>query len=67
MSPRTEEYRDKTKVPGPGAYDAGDMNKVKDSLPAFSMGAKYDGPSDKTPRPAPNAYAVEKVNLLVLN
>jgi len=56
MAPKTDEYKDKTVVPGPGSYESGDVNKVKDQLPAFSMGAKFDLPVDKTPKPAPNAY-----------
>ena len=61
MAPRPAEDIDKMKVPGPGAYNACEIDKCKEKLPSFTMGRKTNLPSDKTPKPAPNAYSPEKV------
>lgn len=60
MAPRPAEEVDKMKVPGPGAYEAGDLDKSRVSLPAFTMSPKTSLPTDHTLKPAPNAYSPEK-------
>lgn len=61
MAPRLQDSGDKMKVPGPGAYEPGDLDKCREKLPAFTMAPKTTLPGDNTPKPAPNAYSPEKV------
>lgn len=65
MAMRLPDEGDKMKVPGPGSYDAGDIDMCREKLPAFTMAPKTSIPSDHTTKPAPNAYAPEKVGLVV--
>ena len=55
MSPRPED-KTKNKVPGPGTYETVDIDVCQERRPIYTMAPKTDLPSDKTPRPAPNAY-----------
>lgn len=63
MAPRPNEAQDKMKVPGPGTYDSGDLNKCREKMPAYTMAPKTNLPVDKSPKPPPNAYSPEKVSL----
>ena len=54
----------KFKTPSPCAYEAGNLDVMREKLPAYSMSAKTELPKDKTPRPSPNAYCPEKVNII---
>lgn len=60
MAPRAVEEMDKMQVPGPGTYEAGNLDKSRVSLPAFTMAPKTNLPTDRTQKPAPNAYSPEK-------
>lgn len=51
---------EKSDVPGPGAYEAGNINFVREKNPSYTMRPKTEIPSDKTPKPSPNAYYPEK-------
>ena len=62
MAPRAADYGDKMKIPGPGTYDSGDLDSCREKVPAYTMAPRTELPSDKTPKPAPNAYAPEKVS-----
>ncbi|MCL4137195.1 UNVERIFIED_CONTAM: hypothetical protein GTU68_021985 [Idotea baltica] len=48
-------------VPGPGTYEAGDLDVFQDKQPVYSMRPKTELPRDKTPKPSPNAYRPEEV------
>ena len=61
MSARPADAEDKMKVPGPGAYNAGDLDQCREKQPAYTMAPRTELPGDKTPKPAPNAYSPEKV------
>ncbi|XP_037795154.1 outer dense fiber protein 3-like isoform X3 [Penaeus monodon] len=60
IAPRPLEETDKMNVPGPGAYDAGDLDKCRLSMPAFTMAPKTTMPTDHTQKPAPNAYSPDR-------
>ena len=60
MGQKVEDFGDKMKVPGPGTYDSSDINLIKDTSPAYTMRPRTESVTDKTPRPAPNAYSPEK-------
>ncbi|ODM95133.1 Outer dense fiber protein 3 [Orchesella cincta] len=49
--------------PGPGKYEAGSMDAMKQKAPAFSLSTRTQLPSDDTKKPGPGAYSAEKVNL----
>jgi hypothetical protein len=51
--------------PGPGKYDAANMDAMKAKAPAFSLSTRTQLPSDDTKKPGPGAYSAEKVNLNV--
>ena len=62
MGGRIEDV-DHTVVPGPGTYNAGDMDAMKAKLPAYSMGAKLqDEKVFKTP--SPTAYETGNVDAI---
>ncbi|KAK7075287.1 Outer dense fiber protein 3 [Halocaridina rubra] len=60
MAARHVDDVDKMKIPGPGTYDAGNLDKCREKLPAYTMSPRTEMPSDKTPKPSPNAYSPEK-------
>ncbi|KAK4297021.1 hypothetical protein Pmani_030539 [Petrolisthes manimaculis] len=62
MAMRLPDDSDKMKVPGPGSYNAGDIDMCREKLPAYTMAPKTQLPTDRTPKPAPNAYSPEKYN-----
>lgn len=47
--------------PGPGKYDAANMDAMKAKAPAFSLSTRTQLPSDDTKKPGPGAYSAEKV------
>ena len=61
MGQKIEDPGDKMKVPGPGSYNSTNINILKDQSPAYTMRSRTELISDKTPKPAPNAYCPEKV------
>lgn len=60
IAPRPLEETDRMNVPGPGAYDAGDLDRCRLSMPAFTMAPKTTMPTDHTQKPAPNAYSPDR-------
>lgn len=52
--------------PGPGKYDAGNMDSMKQKAPAFSLSTRTQLPSDDTKKPGPGAYSSEKVLAVLL-
>lgn len=48
--------------PSPGSYDAR-YDFVKPKPPVFSMGSRYNVPTDAALKPGPGAYRPEKLNL----
>jgi len=48
--------------PSPGSYDAR-YDFVKPKPPIFSMGSRYNVPTDVALKPGPGAYRPEKLNL----
>lgn len=63
MAKRLPDETDKMKVPGPGSYESGDIDMCREKQPAFTMAPKTSLPTDRSPKPAPNAYSPEKVGM----
>ena len=51
----------KNTVPGPGSYNAADMDIYLEQKPSYTMAPRTELPSDKSPKPSPNSYEPEKV------
>ncbi|KAG0710890.1 Outer dense fiber protein 3 [Chionoecetes opilio] len=62
MAARIEET-DKMKVPGPGTYEAGNLDHCRESQPSYTMAPRTTLPCDSTQKPAPNAYSPEKYTM----
>ena len=60
IAPRLQDI-EKNEVPGPGTYEAVDVEVCKERQPVYSMAPKTELPVDRTPRPSPNAYHPEEV------
>jgi len=49
--------------PGPGKYEAGNLNAMKEKAPAYSLSIRTILPSDDTKKPGPGAHSPEKINM----
>ncbi|OXA52917.1 outer dense fiber protein 3 isoform X1 [Folsomia candida] len=64
MSGRGKEIVDsRVTNPGPGKYESGSLNAMKEKAPAYSLSIRTQLPSDDTKKPGPGAHSPEKVNM----